>query len=289
MISRWDIDCYALFKSEYKCGQEYHVLDRAGTIPSCEHTSDNHQIQPSNPTTKSNMPLMNPWHFPNAQLFSVTLELPDPDEFGSRSTPGADPQDHMNIASYDVKIILNNDSTPIGNLIVRVIEKTVMDRVGKDDEFYRQCKAFANGYGGALDDLAERLVKDQEKTFSPDKEPKILDAEDILFIEEAYLDKLYQGHGVSLLAVDLLIKKLNLGEGSVAILHPGAIGAGKLGVSDVEAAEKLATHWMRMGFEQWSSTTGDNLFLGLSLKTDDRPSIEEVLPGLFGLGDGSRS
>ena len=220
---------------------------------------------------------------PNQTLFNakaITIALSPAGE--NEGPTNATPLSYINIASHEVRINLHDSPTPVGRLVVRVLEKSIMDAVNKN-EMFRQCQAFDNGNDGALLLLVEHFIN--EETFSPDKRAKIDNAGSILFIEEAYVDPRYRKHGVSLFAVDLLVDELGFGEGNIAILYASPIDL-PTGLSVVEASDKLVRHWKRMGFEKWSNNPDS--WLGLSLRREDRPKIEDVVPELFG-GDADES
>ena len=109
-------------------------------------------------------------------------------------------------------------------------------------------------------------------------------AETILFIEEVFIELELRGHRLSLIAVDRLLVQLGLGKGCIVLLQAGPINRvgsndNRFGVGATEAFEKIATHWRRMGFSEWSDS--DDAWL--CLWSEERLKIDEVvfdLPGL---------
>ena len=81
--------------------------------------------------------------------------------------------------------------------------------------------------------------------------------------------------------MDLLIKELALHEQCVVLLQAGSItsvAAAEYGtITALEAYEKIARHWSRLGFSVWSDTDDD----WLCLLSEERLKIESVVPELL--------
>lgn len=56
-------------------------------------------------------------------------------------------------------------------------------------------------------------------------------------------------------------------------------------LSVVEACEKIARHWKRIRFSEWS----DSDAAWLCLLTDDRPKIEDIVAALFPVAEGQQN
>ena len=145
---------------------------------------------------------------------------------------------------------------------------------------WEECQAYDAAHAGAKLDKVENYIANEN--FPAEQQLKLDLAESILFIEEAYINRRFRGQGLSLLALDLLIKELAVGQSCVVLLQTGPINSlatpeGFSAVSATESYEKIARNWRRMGFSEWSYS--DDAWLCLC--TEDRPKIESVVPNLF--------
>lgn len=117
--------------------------------------------------------------------------------------------------------------------------------------------------------------------FDEDKQAHIDAAEAVLFVDQVYIKPEFRRKGLILIAIDELIKQLGADDGMsgrcVVLLQPGPIGScgggGNSEMDAAEAGEKIARHWKRMGFEEWSYTDES----WLSLASTHRPDIENVM------------
>lgn len=110
--------------------------------------------------------------------------------------------------------------------------------------------------------------------FHAEKQALIDGADHILYIEKVYLNPTHRGKGLGLSALIEAIRAIELGERCVVLFEPGPItlplaqnasdwkhaGTEAYGADDstdepgTDATEKIARHWKRMGFSEWSYT-----------------------------------
>lgn len=199
------------------------------------------------------------------------------------SGPGSH-ESSPNISCFCCTIILQQQISA-GTIKVQLLKKAAMDATGLG-AMWHECQAYdaAHAPDAKLDKVENYL---SNECFPVDKQAYIDSADSILFVEEAYVAPPYRRQGLSLLGVDLLMKQLELDQRCVVLLQAGPINKAsdtevKRGISTAEAYEKIARHWRRMGFQEWSYT--DDAWLCLA--TEERPKIEDVVPELFSKGRG---
>ena len=152
-------------------------------------------------------------------------------------------------------------------------------------KMWQECQAYDTAHtpSAKLNKVENYLANE---SFPAEHQAQIDEAEWVLYIDEAYIDPSFRGKGFSLLALDLLIKQLVVGEKCVVLLQAGSImrfekDGRTRGLDAVEAYEKIARHWRRMGFHEWSDS--DDAWL--CLWSGARLRIEDVVPELFAPGE----
>jgi hypothetical protein len=147
-------------------------------------------------------------------------------------------------------------------------------------EMWQECQAYDedNAPKAKLNKVENYLANE---SFPADRQAQVDDARWVLYIDEAYIEPPFRRRGLSLLAIDLLVKELNIGDKCVVVLQAGSIArfederSGSLDA--VEVCVRITSHWRRMGFKEWSDS--DDAWL--CLLTGERPKMEDVVPELF--------
>ena len=179
-----------------------------------------------------------------------------------------------------ITAMLQHELTSIGTIEANLFDNATMDAI-RPAEMWHECQTYdeAHAPGAKLDKVENFLANE---SFPTARQAQIDEAEWVLYIEEAYIEPPFRRRGLSLLALDLLIKESDVGDKCVVMLQAGSISRfendEQSGALDaVEACEKITRHWKRMGLEEWSES--DDAWL--CLLTGERPKIEVVVPGLF--------
>ena len=187
-----------------------------------------------------------------------------------------------NISCYS-STIYSREQRPIGYMKSQLLTKGAMHIDGGLNGMWQECQAYDESHApeSKLDKVENYL---SNESFYTDKQSLIDAAESVLFIEQVYIKPVYRGNGFGLLAIDCLINQLGVGERCIVLLQAGAIngafdGRENCSMNPSEAHEKIARHWKRMGFDEWSYT--DDAWLCLSTDKTQRPRIEGVVPNLF--------
>lgn len=188
---------------------------------------------------------------------------------------------------FSITATLQLGSTTGGTIKANLLDKTAMDALCPA-EMWQQCQAYNHAYAPFTKlDKVENFLGNE--SFPKVWQDQIDDAEWVLYIDEAHIDPLFRRRGYSLLALDLLIRELHIGDCCVVLLQAGSIGRfendKRVEISDaVDACEKIARHWKRMGFREWSDS--DDAWL--CLLTGERPKIEGVVPELSRMAAGQK-
>lgn len=191
------------------------------------------------------------------------------------------------ITSYEIVIYLEN--TTIGAIKAQLLNRSEMAR-DTINEMWEQCRAFDDTCPEANAKLGDVENFISNECFLPEKQELMDLAEWILVIEEVYLERKYRRRGLSLVAVDALIQTLSGGDKCVVLLQAGPIcrytedgpDGDTKSLCILDIMEKLARHWKRMGFDEWSYT--DDAWLCLSTSIGERPDIQEIIPAFFEAG-----
>jgi hypothetical protein len=174
--------------------------------------------------------------------------------------------------------------TPIGNIKASLFNKQAMDALSPSD-MWQECQAYdaAHVPEAKLNKVENYLANE---SFPAEHQSLIDGAEWVLYIDEAYIHPLLRGKSLSLLALDLLIKQLDVGEKCIILLQAGSIVRFEKDertqrLDALEAYEKIARHWKRIGFHEWSDSDDAWLCLwsGAKLRSED------VMPELFAPGE----
>lgn len=185
------------------------------------------------------------------------------------------------IFCYTATIHLPEQLT-IGSIKGQLLRKAEMDNISPNT-MWEECQAFDASHAAEskLDKVENYLANE---CFPPDKQALIDEAESILFVQEVHIHRKFRGQGISLFGIDLLVKQLGVEENCVVLLQAAPL-ANKVSkdeeaeVCALIAHEKIARHWKRTGFQEWSWT--DDAWLCLSTGKQNRPKIEDVVPNLF--------
>ena len=196
-----------------------------------------------------------------------------------------------NIACHALTLQLRGaDVNDIGSIKAQLLDKQAM-AASPVSNMWDQCQSYDSAHMpyAKLEKVENYLANE---SFGPYKANYLNTAGSILYIEEVRVIPALRGNGLGLLAVDLVIDKLGPDDSCVVLLQPGPIGqANKAsspgpwehldnnnGESDTaQGTERLAKHWRRMGFREWSDSDKS----WLCLQKPWRPKIENVVPALF--------
>lgn len=133
---------------------------------------------------------------------------------------------------------------------------------------WEECQTYDEWhFSGKLDKIENYL---SNESFLEEMEQYVAAAPAIVYVEEVWLEEFERGNGLGLQALGVALKDANVPDQSVALLQPGSIGNST--TSDAsQAGEKLAKHWGRLGFEEWSYT--DPAWMCLLLCTESTGCI----------------
>lgn len=191
-------------------------------------------------------------------------------------------ESHPNITAYTSTLTLSDHQNhlTIGTIQSQLLYKSAMETTDSWT-MWEECQAYdAAHLGSKLDKVWNYL---SNECFLHDRQVLIDQAEWVLHIQSAHVEPEYRGQRLSLWAVNQLIEDIGVGEGCVVLLQAGVIGPGvscskvdgEGAVNAANAGERIARHWRRMGFSEWSYT--DDAWLCLSTVPGERPEIEKVL------------
>ena len=175
--------------------------------------------------------------------------------------------------------LYNHGVITVGNIKSALLNKRTMEALNPS-AMWAECQAYdaAHVPEAKLNKVENYLANE---SFPSHYQAQIDEAEWVLYIDEVYIDPRFRGKGLSLLTLDLLIQELDVGEKCIVLLQAGSIVRfakdPRTQVLDaLEAYEKIARHWRRMGFREWSDS--DDAWL--CLWSSDRPRVGEVVAEL---------
>jgi hypothetical protein len=152
---------------------------------------------------------------------------------------------------------LQHKLTSIGTIKANLLNKAAMGALSPA-QMWQECQAYdeVNAPEAKLNKVENYLANE---SFPRDRQAQIDDARWVLYIDEAYIEPPFRRRGLSLLALDLLIKELDVRDRCIVLLQAGSIlRFGKderSGSSDaVEICERITRHWKQMGFREWSDS-----------------------------------
>lgn len=233
-----------------------------------------------------------------AEAYSLTIE------YLNHYIAGGDHKDFPNI--FTLTVYLNHTIAgrdEIGYIKVHILDKRAMEAISPS-EMWSQCWAYDNYHSDTKLNKVENFLANE--SFPRDYQARIDEAKSVLYIEEPFIEPQLRRKGLSLFAVELLIRELGVMEGCVVMLqagknHPVALLASKEhmltyslpwrsgsivrlqhieafgGIGTEEASDRLTKHWKQISFLEWSDS--DDAWL--CLWTSERPKISDVVPGLF--------
>ncbi|EME45356.1 hypothetical protein DOTSEDRAFT_23391 [Dothistroma septosporum NZE10] len=130
-----------------------------------------------------------------------------------------------------------------------------------------ECDAYDESHLGAKLDKVENYLANE--SFTSRRDAQIRNASYILFIDEVVLILDMRGKGRGLAAVKMVIEELQLPSNTLVLLQAGPIG--NTGNARLDAGERIAGHWKKLGFAGWSES--DESWLCLLLEElEGRPA-----------------
>ena len=207
---------------------------------------------------------------------SLSLKLEQCNCIHIKSTEPNNPYPNISCIYVD---LYNHGVITGGNIKAALLNKHAMEALSPS-AMWAECQAYDGAHvpEAKLNKVENYLANE---SFPSHYQAQIDEAEWVLYIDEVYIDPCFRGKGLSLLALDLLIQELDVGEKCVVLLQAGCIvrferDPRSQGVDALEAYEKVARHWRRMGFQEWSDS--DDAWL--CLWSSDRPRVGEVVAEL---------
>lgn len=150
-------------------------------------------------------------------LISFLKPLTDNDEISDGHT--SYPHIRTLVANLQYNLQTITSSKTVGYVKAHLLDKKAIDAIGPA-EMWSQCKAFDDA---CAPDTKLNKVENflANGSFPANLQSKIDGAEWILYIEEAFVELGWRRMELSLLAIELLIQRLDLGEKCIAMLQAG--------------------------------------------------------------------
>ncbi|KAK4623763.1 hypothetical protein CLAFUW4_05815 [Fulvia fulva] len=166
---------------------------------------------------------------------------------------------HPHIEACTASLRLAQNDTSIGHIYLNILHQAALVRIGPI-RMWDECQIYDERHLGAKLDKVENYLANE--SFPPDRDLQIRQATCILFIDEVILHPTMRGQGRGLAAVKKVMDALELPDDTVVLLQAGPVG--DTGDGRLDAGERIARHWKKLGFQEWSET--DESWLCLLLR-----------------------
>ncbi|KAF2770541.1 hypothetical protein EJ03DRAFT_350377 [Teratosphaeria nubilosa] len=174
------------------------------------------------------------------------------------NSPCADPacNDHTNIQALSGHLLIDNIIA--GSLKAQLLFAARMRTQDGLIQMWQECQEFDACSNGAKIEKVENYLANESFAMK-DRQRDVDEASVILHVEEVWLKRLYRGEGRGLWMVRELVRQLELADDVVVMLQAGPLSRERQGQDTVEsdgksAHERIACHWKKLGFDEWSDS-----------------------------------
>jgi GNAT superfamily N-acetyltransferase len=188
---------------------------------------------------------------------------------------------HPNTRSLLSKLFLPEDITA-GTIKAQLLNAQQMRQQGGRIQMWLECQSFDGVHEGAKLDKVENHLANESFAVK-DRQRDVDEASAILHIEELWAEKSYRGRGLGWWMIERLLQELKMTGDGMVMLQAGPVSRETRDREDdtleglredggESAHEKLARHWKKLGFDEWSDSDDAWLLLKVcELKSSELP------------------